>query len=147
MSLGSAAPSRVLANALSDAHARGITTIAAAGNEATHVAYPAAFPTVIAVSALGRFGTFPRKRAPAEGRSVHRLARRVLRRELHELRPRSGRVRTGRGGHVDRADGYAAWDGTSMACPMITALTALALERTPRCALATAASRRWSAQS
>ncbi len=132
MSLGSAAPSQVLANALSDAHARGITTIAAAGNEATHVAYPAAFPTVIAVSALGRFGTFPED-------SAHRLKvgqftdwrGELFAASFTNFGPEVAVCAPGVAVMSTVPTGYTAWDGTSMACPMITALTALALEAYP----------------
>lgn len=132
MSLGNPEPSAVLAAALADAHGRGVTVVAATGNESTHVAYPAALPTVIGVGAIGRFGSFPES-------SAHVL--------------KVGRYRDWWGGLFDGSfsnfgpevnlcapgvaiastvpTGYAAWDGTSMACPIVTALAALALEACP----------------
>ncbi|MCA9676240.1 MAG: peptidase S8, partial [Myxococcales bacterium] len=52
MSLGGPFPSRVLKKACEYAHGKGVTIVAAAGNESrSKVGYPAAYPGVIAVSA------------------------------------------------------------------------------------------------
>jgi serine protease len=52
MSLGGPFPSRVLKKACEYAHGKGVTIIAAAGNESrSRVGYPAAYPGVVAVSA------------------------------------------------------------------------------------------------
>lgn len=52
MSLGGPLPSRVLKKACEYAHKKGVTIVAAAGNESrTKVGYPAGYPGVIAVSA------------------------------------------------------------------------------------------------
>jgi subtilisin family serine protease len=132
MSLGSANPSQVLAMALRDAYDRGITSVAAVGNENSNVAYPAAYPTVLGVGALGRFGTFPED-------SAHML-------KVGNTRDFQGGLFaasfTNFGQEVDVCapgvavlstvpTGYAAWDGTSMACPMVSALVALILEANP----------------
>ncbi len=52
MSLGGPAPSELLHEALIHAHNRGVTLIAAAGNDGGSVIYPAAYPEVIAVGAV-----------------------------------------------------------------------------------------------
>jgi subtilisin family serine protease len=132
MSLGSDSPSQVLAGALQDAYDRGITCVAAAGNENTTVAYPAAFPTVLGVSAIGRFGTFPED-------SAHML-------KVSQTIDRRGILFaanfTNFGTEVDVCapgvailstvpTGYAAWDGTSMACPLVSALVTLIIEAYP----------------
>ncbi len=133
MSLGGRNPSRLLAGVLRDAYDRGITCIAATGNEASRVAYPAAIPTVIAVGALGAFGSFPED-------SAHSL-------KVSGLLDSQGRLFAGNfsnfGPEVDVCapgvavlstvpSGFAAWDGTSMACPMVSALAALILEAYPQ---------------
>ena len=56
MSLGGPSPSAVLKDACQYAHDKGVVVVAAAGNSGpgnNTVGYPAAFPTVIAVSAIG----------------------------------------------------------------------------------------------
>jgi subtilisin family serine protease len=132
MSLGSDQPSAVLGAALADANRRGITILAAAGNNHAPVSFPASAPTVIGVSAFGRLGAFPDS-------SAHALA--------------MGGYRDWWGGLFDARfsnfgsevavsvpgvaiastvpTGYAAWDGTSMACPIVTSLAALALQSAP----------------
>jgi len=52
MSWGSDSPNLLVQQAIERAHAAGIILVAAAGNESTSVIYPAAFPEVVAVSAL-----------------------------------------------------------------------------------------------
>lgn len=55
MSLGSTANSHYIRDAIIDAYNEGVTIIAAAGNESTGTpVYPAAYPEVISVSAVGR---------------------------------------------------------------------------------------------
>lgn len=132
MSLGAANPSQVMAGVLRDAYDRGIICIAAAGNEKSQVAYPAAFPTVLGVSAIGRFGTFPED-------SGHAL-------KVSQTTDWRGGLFaadfTNFGAEVDVCapgvailstvpTGYASWDGTSMACPLVSSLVALLLEAYP----------------
>lgn len=52
MSWGSSAPSTTIYNALVSAYNAGLILVAAAGNEASSVGYPAAFPQVLAISAV-----------------------------------------------------------------------------------------------
>lgn len=52
MSWGSSSPSTTIYNALVSAYNAGLVLVASAGNEASSVGYPAAFPQVLAVSAV-----------------------------------------------------------------------------------------------
>ncbi len=132
MSLGAPAPSQVLASVLQDAYVRGITVVAATGNEATHVAYPAALPGVIAVGAIGRVGTFPAD--SAHGLKVGHLTDwggELFAASFTNFGPEVSVCAPGVAVLSTVPSGYAAWDGTSMACPMVTALAALILEAYP----------------
>jgi serine protease len=58
LSLGSRASARLMEEAVAYAHSKGVTVVAAAGNEnSSQVSYPARYPHVIAVSATGPDGT------------------------------------------------------------------------------------------
>jgi serine protease len=58
LSLGSRASARLMEEAVAYAHSKGVTVVAAAGNEnSNQVSYPARYPHVIAVSATGPDGT------------------------------------------------------------------------------------------
>ncbi len=60
MSLGGAESDPITEEAVTDARNQGILVIAAAGNDSrSPVSFPAAFQDAIAVSAMGRIGTFP----------------------------------------------------------------------------------------
>ena len=132
MSLGTPSGPRVLENVLQDAYERGITCVAAAGNESTHIAFPAAFPTVISVGAVGRFGTFPEE----SGHS----------RQISRFVDSKGKLFAGSfcnfGDEMDVMapgvailstvpTGYAAWDGTSAACAVVAGFVAQILEGYP----------------
>jgi subtilisin family serine protease len=59
MSLGAASGSRIELDAIQDALQRGTLCVCAAGNDGGAVAFPAAFPEVVAVSAVGLKGAAP----------------------------------------------------------------------------------------
>jgi subtilisin family serine protease len=98
-----------LQNACDQAFAAGVLLVAAAGNAGGPVSYPAAYPSVIAVSAtdsqdqLASFSNFgPEIALAAPGVDIYiHLQGRVLRlpeRHLHGLSPRDGSGRAGLGG-------------------------------------------------
>ncbi len=132
ISLGSPSDSVQLEVALVEAAERGITSVAAAGNDRTAVAYPAAYDSVIAVSAIGKLGTFPPD-------SDHN-------RKIGDFFSTDGELFFANfsnfGHEIDVCapgvailssvpTGYASWDGTSIACPHISGLVALILEAYP----------------
>lgn len=132
MSLGSPYPSEQVALALAEAHGRGITCVAAAGNDAGAVGYPAALQEVIAVSAIGRVGTFPDDSAHSlnfsdySGRDgKHFFA------SFSNWGPEIAVCAPGVAILSTVPAGYAAWDGTSMACPFVSGLAVLILEAYP----------------
>jgi subtilisin family serine protease len=59
ISCGVSEPSRLLAAKAEEARRRGVACVAAAGDAAGPLGYPAALPGVLAVGAIGRLGTFP----------------------------------------------------------------------------------------
>jgi subtilisin family serine protease len=132
LSLGSPAWSEALALAIQEATEAGVTMIAAAGNDASAVAFPASHPDVLGVAAIGRFGSFPTD-------SAHNLRIGPFRdwwgglfsASFTNYGPEINVCAPGVAIASTVPSGYAAWDGTSMACPVVTGLLALVLELYP----------------
>ena len=135
LSLGSKKRSELLENKIREATEQGVACIAAAGNSATKIQYPAAFEDVFSVAAIGQTETFPEV-------SYHL-------RQVGQHTSRDGQYFSARftcfaeaGQRMDvcapgvavistvpnQPTAYAAWDGTSRACPHVVGLAAVMLE-------------------
>lgn len=131
LSLGGAAPDEAVHEAIKTAFDHGTVCIVAAGNDnRSPVSYPAHWPESVAVSALGKRGTYPAHSteevddvapfAPGDP-SIFVAGFSNIGPELDLAGPGVGIVSTVPGGH------YAVMSGTSMACPAVAGATAALL--------------------
>jgi subtilisin family serine protease len=140
LSLGTTTPSRIVRDAIADAAERGTLCLCAAGNDASAVNYPAAFPEALAVGALGLLGWGPSgsmaaSRLPVQpgmfgSRSLFVANFSSNGREIGCAGPGVGIIAP----VPNRFDAdvlHGALDGTSMACPAMTGALAVLLSRNP----------------
>jgi subtilisin family serine protease len=126
MSLGGGDPDEVLQDAIADARAHGTLVIVAAGNDGRQpVSFPASDSLSLAVSALGRRGTFPGGTtqtgdvaAPYGKDRMNFIA------AFSNIGPEIDLTAPGEGIISTFPGGYAVLDGTSMACPAVTGVAA-----------------------
>jgi len=112
MSLGSSSPSSTIENACEYAWDKGVILVGASGNDYdNHVSYPAAYDSVIAVGALDQ--------------SDKRTSWSNYGEDLELMAPGDTIIST----VLD--DDYEFYSGTSMACPHVAGVAALALSRHP----------------
>jgi subtilisin len=133
MSLESATPASYIRMNLEKATDHGVLCVAAAGNQGGPVSYPAKFRNVVGVSAIGKFGAYPAE-------SLHKDAESNLKSADGSYYLASF---SNRGEEVDLcapgvaitstlpANGFGSWDGTSMACPHVAGVAAVALQSSP----------------
>jgi serine protease len=123
MSLGGAYPDKLMQEACTYAHKKGVTIVCAAGNSSREgVGYPAAYKECIAVSAVGpkgdlsyysSWGKEVAIAAPGGDSQVGGAAGTILQNTV--LKDRNGEVK----------DDYYGFQGTSMASPHVAAVAAL----------------------
>lgn len=133
MSLGGGDPSRIIEERIIRAKQMGMACIIAAGNSSGPVQFPASTPHCLAVAALGKWGEFPddsyHSQQALDGfqsRDGYFPAKfSCFGPEVDVCAPGVGIVSS------LPADGFGAWDGTSMATPHVTGLAALVLAHHP----------------
>jgi subtilisin family serine protease len=127
ISLGGDTDSQIVREAVAEARERGVLIVAASGNSGvTGVAYPARYPTVLAVGAAS--ASDPDRRAPfsTAGPEVDVVA---IGEGIVSTVPRS--ICGSSFFDCIDAGAYAQGDGTSFAVPQVTGLAALMISRVP----------------
>ncbi|KQV18270.1 hypothetical protein ASC97_29885 [Rhizobium sp. Root1203] len=133
LSVGGGAEDDVVKEAIRDARENGMLVVLAAGNDSrAPVRYPAAYPDAVAVSAMGRLGTFPS--SACESLQVLFPPKATLPQEFIAAASNIGTqiAFTAPGvGIVSTLPGdrFGAETGTSMAAPVVTGWAACALSQ------------------
>jgi subtilisin len=133
MSLGGGTLDDATHEAITHARANGTLVIAAAGNDdRSPVSSPASDPLAIAVSALGRKGTFPPKSVETgDVQSPFGTDKKNYIASFSNIGPEIDLTGPGDGIISTFPGGYAVLDGTSMACPAVTGAAAKLIATRP----------------
>jgi len=129
MSLGGGSADPVLTAAVDDARAAGTLCIIATGNDGRQpVSFPAVLGSAVAVSAVGRKGTFPASAAEVEDiASPYGTDKKNFLASFSNIGPEVDLTGPGVAIISTLPTGHAALSGTSMACPAVTGAAARAL--------------------
>lgn len=132
MSFGHPRPSAYVQTKIEDARGRGVLVIAAAGNDGGPVLYPAAWESVIAVAAVGCRGTYPSDSPHAENeRDAHGGVGDYADLYIPAFSNRGPEIDFCAPGVAISStalhQGFACWDGTSMASPHVAGIASVAL--------------------
>jgi len=133
MSLGGGQPDPTLSAAVDDARAAGSLCIIASGNGGRQpVSFPATLGSALAVSAMGRKGTFPSNAAESDDVAApYGTDKKNFIAEFSNIGPEIDLTGPGVGIMSTWPTGYTEISGTSMACPAVVGAAARALTGSP----------------
>lgn len=132
LSMGSDEPSALLSQAIDQARQAGVACVVAAGNSGGRVQFPGRLPSVLTVAAMGKIGQFPEHTFHAQQVTGHPDQNGYFSAKFTCFGPEVDVCAPGVAIlSTVPEQGYAVWDGTSMATPHVTGAAALILAHHP----------------